>query len=206
VSLRYFKTTIIYSTGKQDTHEERDELNRWLDRQHEKIMAGTFRFAEAFPHASEEQKKRFAALEGHTYEYDVKKITLGEVIIKWKRDFLRTKRESRAHRLATRVDRYIVPQFGTKTFDTIMDHDVISFFKQLRHNDEKRITEFGKPLSRKVKRDLLGAFKSIWRYATNKYHWKNISNPCDSVSLSLSDEKREKGVHYTEVMDLNLPN
>jgi hypothetical protein len=50
--LRYHGKRIVKSSGLDDTPENRQELQEWVDRQKEKISNGTFVFAEAFPGAA----------------------------------------------------------------------------------------------------------------------------------------------------------
>ena len=55
-------------------------MNEWLDRIMAKIEDGTFRFAEAFPGASDEKKARFAQLEGWEYAYDPRDVRFGDYL------------------------------------------------------------------------------------------------------------------------------
>ena len=47
---------IVKSTGLNDTSENRQKIQGWLDRVMARIANGTFIFAEAFPGASQEEK------------------------------------------------------------------------------------------------------------------------------------------------------
>jgi integrase len=77
VKFSYFGTPVEQSTGFDDTPENRAEMRKWLDRQLQKIDEGTFRFAEAFPGASEEKKRFFAEKEGWIYSTEPHRVLFG---------------------------------------------------------------------------------------------------------------------------------
>ncbi len=65
--MRFLPFRIVKSSGLDDTPENRQELQEWVDRQKEKIANGTFVFAEVFPGAAAKEKVFHAQLEGWDY-------------------------------------------------------------------------------------------------------------------------------------------
>ncbi|NIQ96776.1 MAG: integrase, partial [Desulfuromonadales bacterium] len=61
----------------------RTRLRKWLDGIFERIDQETFRFAEAFPGASEKEKAFFAAKEGWQYSTDPRNVLIGDYIHDW---------------------------------------------------------------------------------------------------------------------------
>src|SRR5208337_3174937 len=82
VDFYHYGTRITKSTGLSDTVENRIKARRWLDDQLEKINAGAFRFAEAFPGASDKEKRFFTEREGWDYSPEPQSILFGKYVEK----------------------------------------------------------------------------------------------------------------------------
>ena len=62
VDFYYYGERIVKSSGLKNTPQNEKRLQKWIDRQKDKIVNGTFKFAEAFPGASDKEKTFFAKL------------------------------------------------------------------------------------------------------------------------------------------------
>jgi integrase len=67
VDFYYFGQRITKSTELDDSPANERRVWEFLKRTMERIEEGTFKFAEAFPGASEEEKAYFTRLEGREY-------------------------------------------------------------------------------------------------------------------------------------------
>ena len=79
----YFGQRITKSTELDDTPANERKVKEFLKRTMERIEDGAFKFAEAFPGASEEEKAYFTQLEGREYRPEPHQVLFGEYVKEW---------------------------------------------------------------------------------------------------------------------------
>ena len=83
VDFYYRGHRITRSTELDDTPANEKKVREFLKRSMERIEDGTFRFAEAFPGASEKDKAYFTQLEGREYRPESHQVLFGEYVKEW---------------------------------------------------------------------------------------------------------------------------
>lgn len=83
IDLRPNGLRVQKSSTLDDTPENRERLQGWVERQKERIENGTFRFSEAFPNASEKEKAKHANLEGREYRPDTGTVFFEDYVKQW---------------------------------------------------------------------------------------------------------------------------
>jgi integrase len=171
------------TTGLDDSEINREKVRAWLDRIIEKRNAGTLIFADAFPGASEQEKKIFAELEGRYYSPQLKDICMGDYIDKWIEEVVplyssHTKREDH---LAI-VKCWIRPYFAEKTFYDFTKLELQKFVATFKLKIGKNK---GKPLSRARAANIITVLRTLFDDAVDEYHWENIPDPFRKIKRFL---------------------
>jgi integrase len=161
VDFYYRNDRIVKSLGLRDTPDNRMWAEKWLDNVIRKIDDGTFRFADAFPGASEAEKAHFAKLEGWDYTPEAGELTIGEYIKSYRQRFLSDSAPSGKKRDWNQIlDYWIVPTFGEMMFSEINGVVLEDFIEnKLCHADGKKK---GQRLSASRIANILIPFRAIW--------------------------------------------
>lgn len=169
VTGRYFGKRIEKSSRLPDTLENRAVLNQLLDRIMRDIANSTFKFAEAFPCAKEEEKKYFAEREGWAYRPQPHQVFVSDYVQHWRDNILSTSHsEGKKRDFEQALDCRIIPFLGTKTFFQFNRVEVEKFINGLKHLRGKKR---GKRLSRKSIQNIMIPLRAIWEDACDEYRW-----------------------------------
>jgi integrase len=179
VRFTYFGEVVQKSTGLEDTPENREKSRAFLDEIGRAIQAGTFRFAEAFPNATEEEKVRWARVEGLDYRCDPERVTVGGYLERWLPSVTRSEPSASKRRDYKRhIKTYIRPYFAELSFSSINGVVVKDFVLQLRRQNGPRK---GEPLAGSTTRNILSVFRAVWDDACEEYGWHDLPDPLDYV-------------------------
>jgi integrase len=174
VRFRYMQRAVCENTALPDTPENEQNLRLFLGKVSEAIKAGTFRFADAFPGASQEKKELFSRLEGWQFGEHPKDILFGEYVDRWMPQFLQS--ESSAHKrrdYPKHMRLYIRPYFAEMPFVGINGVAAKRFVQQLQRRD-------GAPLAGSTMRNILTVFRAVWDDACEEHGW-DLSDPLEYV-------------------------
>jgi integrase len=174
VKFYYFRKPVEKSTGLDDTPENRIRAREWLDRQFEKIDAGTFRFSEAFPGASDVEKRFFTEKEGWHYSPEPRSVLFEDYVEKWEAEILcHYPSEGKKRDYKQVIHDRLLPQFGKMSFYQITGVELQKFIASLKWREGSRE---GKNLSRSRIRNILAPLRTIWCDACVENHW-NLPDP-----------------------------
>ncbi|HEX8960497.1 MAG TPA: tyrosine-type recombinase/integrase, partial [Geobacteraceae bacterium] len=188
----YFGQRITKSTELDDTPANERKVREFLKRTMERIEEGTFKFAEAFPGASEEEKAYFTRLEGREYRPEPHQVLFGEYAKEWMETILPsfstpTKRKNFKDALNTRI----LPYFKDATFYQITGTEVFKFTESLLCTKGRNK---GKAASTARKVNILIPLRAIWNDACDHYRWV-LKSPFDNLRKRLpKTEKKEHEV------------
>jgi integrase len=174
VDFYYHGARIVKTTGMDDTQENREKAQKWLDRVMERIENGTFVFAEAFPGAPAEEKAFHAQHEGWEYAPEPQDVLFGDYTSGWVKRILekcpsKTKRGD--HKKI--IDYWLLPYFGKMTFHQITGVALKEFLPTLVQMKGKKE---GKPLSASRIRNILIPLRAVWYDACEEHRW-DLSDP-----------------------------
>lgn len=187
--LSYMGRRIEKSTGLPDTKDNRVVIRDWLDRQQKKIDAGTFKFAEAFPEASHEEKSWFARREGWDYNPEPRHIVFGEYLEKWLEEiWANYQSESKKDDYKRIIDSWIRPYFEDLTFHHITGVEIQRFLSSLKMKKGKRA---GEPLSGARVRNILIVLRAIYNDACEENHW-NVADPFRFASRHIPRKRKKQ--------------
>ena len=187
VDIRYHGVRIVKSTGLEDTPENEEKAQLWVDHQKEKIAKGTFVFAKAFPGASSKEKAFHAKLEGWDYKLEPGNVLFVDYIDDWRKRFLANCRSDSKRRDFEQVIAYwLLPYFGDKTFFQITGVAIKELIQKLVWKAGKKQ---GQPLSASRIRNILIPLRAIWDDACEEHRWE-LSDPFAYVKKHLP--KRSK--------------
>lgn len=197
VDFYYLGHRITKSTGLDDTPVNERKVQDFRRRMSQKIEDGLFKFAEAFPGASEEEKAFFTELEGREYRPEPHQVLFGEYVKEWMKEVYPsfgspTKR--RDYKEA--IERRILPAFKHCTFHQITGMAVFKFTESLTW---KKGINKGKPLSTARKSNILIPFRGIYNDACDHYRWV-IKSPFDNLRKRLpkTEKKEHTVIRFTE--------
>jgi len=172
--LRYHGQRIVKSSGLDDTPENWEKLQEWVDRQKEKIATGTFVFTEAFPGASAKEKAFHARLEGWEFKPQSQDVLFKDYVEAWEKRFLTDcKSESKRRDYKQVIDYWLLPHFGNRTFFQITGVALKEFIQTLVFKAGKKQ---GQSLSASRIRNILIPFRAIWQDACEEHRWE-LSDP-----------------------------
>jgi integrase len=174
VDFHYFGKRIEKSTGLDDTPVNRLRAREWLDRQHERIADGTFKFAEAFPGAPDGEKRFYTEKEGWEYSPEPRRVMFGDYVKKWREEILDhypSANKKRDYNQA--IDDRLLLYFADKTFHQITGVELQKFIAALKWRSGDRI---GETLSRSRVRNILAPLRAIWSDACEEHRW-DLADP-----------------------------
>jgi integrase len=174
VRFRYMKQPVCENTALPNTPANERALRAFLEKVGEAITAGTFRFADAFPGATQEKKELYSRLEGWEYGHDPKDLLFGEYVDRWLPPFLQA--ETSAHKrrdYAKNLRVYIRPYFADLPFAAINGVALKRFVQQLKRSDST-------PLAGSTIRNILSVFRALWDDACEEYGW-DLADPLEYV-------------------------
>lgn len=189
VDFYYFGKRITKSTELDDTPANEMKVKEFLKRTMERIESGMFKFAEAFPGASEAEKEYFTQREGREYRPEPHQVLFGEYAKEWMETIFpsfssSTKRKDYREAIETRI----LPHFKNFSFYQITSTTVFKFTETLVRS---RGREKGRPLSTSRKVNILIPLRAIWNDACDHYRWL-LKNPLDNLKKKLpKTEKKE---------------
>jgi len=173
VDFHYFGRRIEKSSGMADTPKNSAIVREWLDRQVERIAKGTFVFADAFPNASEEEKRFFATLEGRVYSPEPKDVLFGDYVSHWRGSILPTYSIGKQGDDVSAIDYWLLPYWGHFSFYDVTAVALQRFISQLKWRYGKNK---GKPLSSSRIKNVMIPLRAIWNDACDENHW-NLPDP-----------------------------
>lgn len=189
VDFYYFGHRIIRSTELDDTPANVRKVRDFLNRITERIEAGTFKFAEAFPGAPRKYKAFFTSLEGREYRPEPHQVAFGDYVKEWMKTVFPSFGSPTKQRDYQESIRKILRYFRTMTFHQITGQEVFRFTESLKWMTG---ANKGKPVSRSRKVNILIPFRGIWNDACDHYRWV-IKSPFDGIHKKLpKEEKKER--------------
>jgi integrase len=187
--LYYMGRRIEKSTGLADTRNNRVVVREWLDRQQQKIDAGIFKYAEAFPDAPNEEKSWFATREGWDYNPEPKHIIFGDYLERWLEEiWTKYQSEGKKDDYKRIIDSWLSPYFGDKTFHQITGVEVQRFLGSLRIKKGKKA---GEPMSGSRVRNILIVLRAIYNDACEEHHW-NVADPFRFASRHIPRKRKKQ--------------
>lgn len=165
----YFGRRVEKSTGLDDTIANRKQVRTWLDRQMQRIEAGTFIFVEAFPAATEAEKAWFSQQEGRNYSRSPKDIIIGDYIEKWEKEVVDLF-DSHTQRFDYKaiLNCWVKPHFKDKTFYELTKLEMKKFISTLKKKIGK---DKGETLSRSRVRNIVSIVRILFYDASDEFHW-----------------------------------
>ncbi len=188
VDFYYFGKRITKSTELDDTPNNEMKVTEFLKRTMERIESGTFKFAEAFPGASEAEKTYFTQREGMEYRPEPHQVLFGEYVKEWMKTIFpsfssSTKRKDYREAIETRI----LPHFKNVSFHQITSTTVFNFTGTLIRIQGR---EKGKSLSTNRKLNILIPFRAIWNDACDHYRWL-LKSPFDNLNKKLPKTEKK---------------
>lgn len=189
VDFYYFGHRIIRSTELDDTPANERRVRDFLNRIMERIEENTFKFAEAFPGASPQEKAFFTNLEGREFRPEPHQVRFGDYVKDWmKSNFSTFVSPTKQRDYKEAIQTRLLPYFRTMTFHQITGQELFRFTESLKW---KKGANKGKPLSRARKINILIPFRAIWNDACDHYRWV-IRSPFETIRKKLpKTEKKE---------------
>lgn len=171
----YVGKRIEKSTGLDDSPENRRKVRIWLDRLMDKIAAGTFVYSEAFPAASESEKKLIATLEGGTYLPSPRNVNIGEYIDKWDKEIVGNfSSATKVFDFSAIIKCWIRPYFSEMTFHELTRYEVQKFIGTFKLKIGKNKGEL---LSKARSKNIISVLRTLFNDASDEFHWDHISDP-----------------------------
>lgn len=178
VGFNYYGRRIVKSSGLDDNAENQDNLEQWLKRVTRNIDDGSFRFAEAFPGATDEEKSYFARKEGWEYMPKPHQVLMTDYIDYWIKTIAPTfQSEGKRRDYLQTLNDWVIPYVEQKSFYHFSRIDVQKFISQLQWRSGNKA---GQPLSRSRVRNILIPFRAIWFDACDEYRW-DLSDPFRNI-------------------------
>ena len=171
ITFRYFGVTDERRLGWPDTPANRKKARKVLDAVQEKIDAGEFEYAKAFPAAPEKRREFFTRLEGGDLRKAPEEVLFREYTTGWTEKNLAEDvepSESRRTNYSCMIRKHLLPQFRHLTFAEIRGTTIADFLRERRH------------LSPKTLRYLLVPLRAIWDDAVEEHDW-DLRNPFEHV-------------------------
>ncbi|MDW7710083.1 MAG: DUF3596 domain-containing protein [Deferrisomatales bacterium] len=172
IRFTYFGEVVQRATGLEDNRKNRGKTRAFLAEIGKAIQAGTFRFEEAFPGASDQEKAKFARLEGHEHQdaqTDPADVIIADYVGTWVTAHLDTERSATKRRdYRSIINRHLLPRFGGLSFGELTGVQVVDFVRGLDHLSPSRI------------RNLLIPLRIIWEDAVEEHGW-DLRNPFEHL-------------------------
>ncbi len=170
----YFGKRVEKTTGLDDTAANRRKVRTWLDRQMQRIEAGTFIFVEAFPAASEAEKIWFSQQEGRNYSRSPKDVIIGDYIEKWEKEVVELfdSHTKRFDYMAI-LNCWVKPHFKDKTFYELTKLEMKKFIATFKKKIGK---DKGETLSLSRSKNIVSVVRTLFYDASDEFHW-NLPDP-----------------------------
>lgn len=189
----YFNHRITKTTGLNDTPQNRERVQGFLNKLFDKIESGTFRFAEAFPGAPAEEKAFFSNLEGWEFNPEPNRVLIGDYLNTWMKTILptyasHTKRSDFTQIINSRLK----PYFEKMTFYQLTGVELQKYVASLVWEEGKNK---GQQLSASRIRNILIPLRAVWNDACDQYRW-NMRSPFETIHKKLPEVKKEQPVVF----------
>ena len=189
VDFFYNGARIEKSTGLDDTPKNWQVARQWIEKQTEKIANGNFRFAEAFPGASEKEKAFHAAREGWEFKSEPLDVKFGDYVASWlERIWAKYPSEVKRHDYKQVIDDWLLLHFGDKSFQWITGVRLQEFVSGLKWRKGKNA---GKQLSPSRIRNILIPLRTIWMDACEEHGW-DMKDPFKFVSRHIPKVRKKQ--------------
>jgi len=191
VSFYYNDVRVVKSTGLDDTPANERRARDWLDRQIDKIADGTFRFADAFPGATAEEKAYHAAREGWDYKPEPQNVLFGDYVGVWlTRIMMNYPSENKKRDYRQVIEDWLLPELGEKTFYQINGVLLQEFLSKLKWRSGKNE---GNRLSAARIRNILSPLRVIWNDACEENRWY-LPDPFRFLAKHIPKERKKHPV------------
>ncbi|QEM68923.1 tyrosine-type recombinase/integrase [Geobacter sp. FeAm09] len=189
----YYGHRIAKSTGLDDTPVNRGRVQEFLNRVFDKIEAGTFKFAEAFPGASVQEKTFFAKLEGREFNPEPNRVLIGDYLKVWLETILPTYDSHTKRNDFTQIINYrLLPYFKKMTFYELTGIELQKYVAGLKWEEGKNKE---RQLSASRIRNILIPLRAVWNDACDQYRW-NMRSPFETIHKKLPDVEKEAPVVF----------
>jgi integrase len=189
----YFGHRVTKTTGLDDTPTNRERVQNFLSRVFDKINSSTFRFAEAFPGATAEEKSFFSKLEGWEFNPEPNRVLIGDYLDTWMKTILPTYDSNTKRSDFTQVINYrLRPFFGKMTFYQLTGVELQKYVASLVWVEGKNK---GNQLSASRIRNILIPLRAVWNDACDQYRW-NMRNPFETIHKKLPDVEKQQPVVF----------
>lgn len=189
VDFYYNGVRVLKSTYLDDTPKNRETAQTWLDRQLEKIDKGTFRFAEVFPGASNEEKEFHASKEGWDFSPEPTEVLFREYAQSWRKRILdKDPSEGKRRDYEQVIDTWLMDYFGDKSFHWITGVRLREFVSALKWRVGKNA---GKALSPSRIRNIMIPLRTIWSDACEEHGW-DLSDPFKFVAKRIPKVRKKQ--------------
>ncbi|BBA70634.1 tyrosine-type recombinase/integrase [Geobacter sulfurreducens] len=189
----YFNHRITKTSGLDDTSKNRERVQGFLNKLFDKIESGTFRFADAFPGAPDEEKAFFSNLEGWEFNPEPNRVLIGDYLDTWVKSILPTYDSHTKRNDFTQIINYrLRPYFGKMTFYQLTGIELQKFVASLVWEDGKNK---GQQLSASRIRNILIPLRAVWNDACDQYRW-NMRSPFETIHKKLPDIEKEPPVVF----------
>ena len=193
VDFRYNGVRIVKSSGLDDTPENRGKVQDWVGLQKERIVTGTFQFAEAFPGASAKEKAFHAKCEGWEFKPEPQDVLFEDYVECWRKRFLvNCKSKSKQRDYEQVINYWLLPHFGDKTFFQITGVALKEFIPTLVWKEGKKK---GQPLSASRIRNVLIPLHAIWDDACEEHRW-DLSDPFTYLKKHLPKRSKKQAAVF----------
>lgn len=198
IKLTYFGDDLRFPTGFPDTEENRKKMRDLLNKIYGQIQRNEFRFADTFPGASQEDKKKYTLLEGNDYSPQPSDLTIGAFARSWFKGWLETFEElDKKHDYASAMRR-ILPVFENCLFSNLNTSQIEYFLENLI---VLRGKNKGGHTSKKRKKNVMYVFKRIWEAACGKYNWR-LQDPFVSATKHIEELDKADKIKRSSKMTL----
>ena len=187
----YYGHRITKSTGLDDTPVNRERVQALLRKVFDIIETGTFKFSEAFPGASVQEKSFFAKLEGREFNPEPNQILIGDYLKVWLETILPTYDSHTKRNDFTQIITYrLLPYFKRMSFYELTGIELQKFVASLKWEEGKNK---GQQLSASRIRNILIPLRAVWNDACDQYRW-NMRSPFETIHKKLPDVEKEAPV------------
>lgn len=176
------------STGLNDTPHNRKKVQDFVDKCKDEIEKGNFRFAEAFPGASETEKAFHAQFEGWEYKPESEDVLFGEYCETWMKNNFPYFTPGKENDYRDIIEYWLLPSFGNKTFGQINGVKLKDFIRKLVRKKGKYK---GQPLSSARVQNILGILRIIYYDAVEEHQWQ-MSDPFSFIKRHLQRDLKTR--------------
>lgn len=198
IKITYYGDDLRFPTGFTDTEENRQRLRNLLDNIYGQIQRNEFRFADTFPGAAVEDKKKYTLLEGNDYTPLPSDLTVGAFARSWFEEWLESFKElDKKHDYASALRR-ILPFFEKCKFSNLNTSQVEAFLGGLIVIRGKNK---GYQTSTKRKKNVLYVLERIWQAACGKFGWK-LQDPFVTASKHIAELENSEKIRQAATLSM----